>query len=156
MVILNKLVVVVEIPSTPSGTANNTLPQELENHCATSSSSWIILLATVLLVLQTLYLGTRLALLSLSQAFQLSNIWTYALTEKSFEHIIQTSVKFSKNPPGKKTLHNCFIHKSSTGSGKRNEQKSYYSPPLVGKSHEEGTITTQFALEEIKTHSIGW
>ena len=74
MVILNKLVVVVEIPSTPSGTANNTLPQELENHCATSSSSWIILLATVLLVLQTLYLGTRLALSSLSQAFQLSNI----------------------------------------------------------------------------------
>ena len=55
----------------------------------------------------------------------------------------QTSVKFSKNPSGK-TLQNCFIHKSSTRSGHWNEQNSYYSPPLVGKSHEEDTITTHF------------
>ena len=53
-----------------------------------------------------------------------------------------TSVKFSKNPSAK-TLENCFIHKSSTGSAKRNEKNSYYSPPLVGKSHED-TITTHF------------
>ena len=55
----------------------------------------------------------------------------------------QTSVKFSKNPSGK-TLQNCFINKSSTRSGHWNEQNSYYSPPLVGKSHEGDTITTPF------------
>ena len=95
-------------------TANNTLPQKLENHGITSSSlCWIILRATVLL--RTLYLGTGLVLSSLSQAFWLSNMWTYALTEK-VSNILRTSVKFSKNPSGKK-LQNCFIHKSSTGSG---------------------------------------
>ena len=95
-------------------TANNTLPQKLENHGITSSSlCWIILRVTVLL--RTLYLGTGLVLSSLSQAFWLSNMWTYALTEK-VSNILRTSVKFSKNPLGKK-LQNCFIHKSSTGSG---------------------------------------
>ena len=62
---------------------------------------------------------------------------------RKVSNILQTSVKFSKNPSGK-TLQNCFEHRSFIGSGKRNEQKSYYSPPLVGKSHEEDTITTHF------------
>ena len=48
-------------------TANNTLPQKLENHCITRSSYLIILLVTVLF--RTLYLGTRLVLSSLSKAF---------------------------------------------------------------------------------------
>ena len=54
----------------------------------------------------------------------------------SFEHT-SNFFKSSKNPSGK-TLQNCFIHKSSTAS------YSYYSPPLVGTSHEEDTITTNF------------
>ena len=68
---------------------------------------------------------------------------------RKVSNILQTSVKFSKNPSGK-TLQNCFIHKSSTGSGKRSEQNSYNSPPLVGKSHEEDTITTPFDWKKQK------
>ena len=55
----------------------------------------------------------------------------------------RTYFALSKNPSAK-TLINCFIHKSSTGSGKRKEQNSYYNPPLVGKSYGEDTITTHF------------
>ena len=68
---------------------------------------------------------------------------------RKVSNILQTSVKFSKNPSGK-TLQNCFIHKSSTRSGHWNEQNSYYSPPLVGKSHEEDTITTHFDWKKQK------
>ena len=81
---------------------------------------------------------------ALSQAFSLSNIWKYALTEESFEQtsnfckILQKPIR--ENVP----IQYCFIYKSSTRSGHWNEQNSYYSPPLVGKSHEEDTITTHF------------
>ena len=72
-------------------------------------------------------------------------------------NILCTPVKFSKNPSGK-TLQNCFIHKSSTRSAKRNEQNSYYSPPLLGKSNVEDTITTHCDWKKLKrilenTHS---
>ena len=68
---------------------------------------------------------------------------------RNVSNILQTSIQFSKISSGK-TLQNCFIHKSSTGSGKRNEQKSSYRPPLVGKSHEEDTITTHFDCKKQK------
>ena len=38
----------------------------------------------------------------------------------------------------------------NAGSGKRNEQNSYYSPPLVGKSNGEDTITTHFDWKKQK------
>ena len=40
--------------------------------------------------------------------------------------------------------------KSSRGSEKRNERNSFYSPPLVGKSHGEDTVLW---LEEIKARA---
>ena len=68
---------------------------------------------------------------------------------RKVSNILRTPVKFSKKPSGK-TLQNCFIHKSSTGTAKRNEQNSYYSPPLVGKSNGEDTITTHFDWKKQK------
>ena len=68
---------------------------------------------------------------------------------RKVSNILRTPVKFSTNPSGK-TLQNCFIHKSSTGSAKRNEQNSYYSPPLVGKSNGKDTITTHFDWKKQK------
>ena len=58
---------------------------------------------------------------------------------RKLSNIIRTSVKFSKNPSTK-----------NAGSGKRNEQNSYYSPPLVGKSNGEDTITTHFDWKKQK------
>ena len=50
------LILIQKKPFDREKTANNTLPQKLENHCISSSSYWITLLATV--PLPTLYLGT--------------------------------------------------------------------------------------------------
>ena len=113
----------------------------------------------------TSYLRSSKIIASLS-FFELF-IWTRGLcfhscptlsSSPTYEHMrwprkvsnkLQTSVKFSKNPSGK-TLQNCFINKSSPRSGHWNEQNSYYSPPLVGKSHEEDTITTHFDWKKQK------
>ena len=66
---------------------------------------------------------------------------------RKLSNIIRTSVKFSKNPSIK-----------NAGSGKRNEQNSYYSPPLVGKSNGEDTIITHFDWKKQKPILLvpGW
>ena len=61
--------------------------------------------------------------------------------------------EFSKNPSGK-MLQNCFIHKSFTGTEKRNEQNSYYSLPLVGKSN--GKDQSQHTLIGRNKNTFYW
>ena len=88
-------------------TANNTLPQKLENHCITYFSYWIILLATVLL--QTLYLGIRLMLqgLNIPSFLVVSNIRPYALTVERFQHASHFC-KILQNPSAK-TFKSLFL-----------------------------------------------
>ena len=104
-----------------------------------SSSYWIFLLLSFF----ELFIWARGLCFHPCPWLSSSPTYEHMSLPRKVSNILRTSVKFSKNP-SVKTLQNCFIHKSSTGSGKRNEQNSYYSPPLVGKSHEEDTITTHF------------
>ena len=65
----------------------------------------------------------RLGLSSLPKLSS-SPIYKHMRWPRKVSSILQTSAKFSKNPSGK-TLQNCFIHKSSTGS--RLRAVSYFS-----------------------------
>ena len=122
-------------------TANNILPQELENHCITSSSYWVIFL--ILLSFFVLFIWARGIVrgLCFHPCSRLSSSPTYEHVRwpRKVSNILQTSIKFSKNPSGK-TLQN-------SGLAKTKRATSYCSPPLVGnvgKSHEEDTITKHF------------
>ena len=69
---------------------------------------------------------------------ELSSSLTYEHDEhmrwpRKVSNILRTSVNSQKKNPIGKTLQNCFAHKSSRGSGKQNQQNSYY--------HSQRTLT---------------
>ena len=102
-------------------TANNILPQKLENHCITSSL--ILDHSSYYWSFFELFIWTRCLYFHSCPTLSSSPAYEHMRWPRKISNILRTPVKFSKNPSGK-TLQNCFIHKSSTGSAKRKEQNS--------------------------------
>ena len=105
-------------------TANNILPQELENHCITSSSYWVIFL--ILLSFFVLFIWARGIVrgLCFHPCSRLSSSPTYEHVRwpRKVSNILRTSVKFSKNPSGIR-LQNCFIQDQHNETNRN----SYYT-----------------------------
>ena len=88
----------------------------------------------LLVLLRTLYLGTRLILSFLSHAFYLSNIWTYALPEESFEQ----------------TSHSCKILHKPIGE---NTPKLFHTQVF---HRNQAEVVCQFTANSPAANSTGW